>query len=372
VSATDIRKVNVDLGERSYDILIAEGLLQQAAALVKPLLKRERVYIITDENVAALHLETVKSSFENAGLGVFSYTLPGGESTKCYAQVESGIDALMSDGADRKDVVIALGGGVIGDLTGLVAGLLKRGMRFVQMPTTLLAQVDSSVGGKTAINSKLGKNLIGLFNQPELVIADQSVLKTLHARELRAGLAEVIKYGLIDDPAFFEFVETNADRLNAGDPEALAEAVSVSCKAKARIVAEDETEQDKRALLNLGHTFAHALERANGYADTLLHGEAVGTGMAMAYRYSKALGICNDQEAERACRAIAALNLEIDVRKLPGGPYPAEDLLEYMRHDKKAEQGRLTLILAKGIGKSFIDKNADAQSVLEFLKAETA
>lgn len=368
----NMRQVRVDLGERSYDIVIGEGLIARAADLIAPVLKHKRVYIITDENVAKLHLDTLKSSFVQKDVNTFAYVLPPGESTKCFAQLEDTIDSLMRDGADRNDVVIAFGGGVIGDLTGLVAGLLKRGMRFVQMPTTLLAQVDSSVGGKTAINSKVGKNLIGLFNQPEMVIADQSVLQTLPARELRAGLAEVIKYGLIDDPEFFNFVESKAELLNAGDAESLAEAVRFSCEAKARIVSEDETEQGKRALLNLGHTFAHALERANGFQSTLLHGEAVGTGMAMAFRFSHKLGICSGQDAERACRAIAALNLETDVRKLKGGPYPAASLLEYMKHDKKAEEGKLTLILAKGIGQSIIDKTIQDVDVLEFLKAETA
>ncbi len=365
-------QVTVALGERSYDIHIASGLLSRAGELIKPILKQPRVYIVTDENVAKIHLETLKAGLTKEGISSFVEVLPPGESTKCYANLESTIDALMAQGADRNDVVIALGGGVIGDLTGLVAGLLKRGMRFVQVPTTLLAQVDSSVGGKTAINSKMGKNLIGLFNQPEMVIADQDVLQTLPVRELRAGLAEVIKYGLIDDVEFFEFIEQNAEKLNAADPEILSEAVRVSCEAKARIVSEDETERGKRALLNLGHTFAHALERANGFGPALLHGEAVGTGMAMAFRYSQALGLCSGQEAVRAEKAIFALGLETDVRKLSGGPYEGDALLEHMMHDKKTEQGNLTLILAKGIGQSYIEKQVDADSLRAFLKIETA
>lgn len=366
------KQVTVALGERSYDIHIAAGLLSRAGELIKPILKQQRVFIVTDENVAKTHLETLQNGLVQENIESFVEILPPGEATKCYSILESTIDALMAQGADRNDVVLAFGGGVIGDLTGLVAGLLKRGMRFVQVPTTLLSQVDSSVGGKTAINSKMGKNLIGLFNQPEMVIADQDVLQTLPERELRAGLAEVIKYGLIDDPDFFEFIEQNAEKLNAADPDTLAEAVRVSCEAKARIVSEDETERGKRALLNLGHTFAHALERANGFGPALLHGEAVGTGMAMAYRYSKAIDLCSGQDVTRTEKAIAALGLETDVRNLAGGPYEANALLEHMMHDKKTEQGRLTLILAKGIGQSYIEKNVDADNLLVFLNSETA
>ena len=371
IAATE-RKVHVELGERSYDILIGQGLIPRLGALISPHLKRDRVYIITDENVAGHHLETARSSLEQAGICSHVQVLPAGENTKNFSQLEAIIDGMMENGSDRKDIVLALGGGVVGDITGLAAGLMKRGMKFIQIPTTLLAQVDSSVGGKTAVNSRLGKNLIGLFNQPELVIADLDVLKTLPEREMRAGLAEVIKYGLIDDPSFFEFVESNAGRLLAGDTEALAYAVQASCEAKARIVSEDEKEQGKRALLNLGHTFGHALERASGFGPELLHGEAVGTGMAMAYRYSQVLGICNGQDAERAVRAIAALKLEPDVRKLSGGPYRADQLLEHMGHDKKTFDGKITLILAKGLGLSYIEDDVNAGHLMKFLETETA
>ena len=366
------RKVTVALGARSYDIVIGSGLLARAGDLVAPHIRAGRAYIVTDRNVAnAHHLQRLTEALSHAGVETHAQILPPGEGSKSMAQLEAVIDSMMSEGADRKDVVIALGGGVIGDLTGLAAGLLKRGMRFIQIPTTLLAQVDSSVGGKTAINSKLGKNLIGLFNQPELVIADLDVLSTLPPRELKAGLAEVIKYGLIDDPEFFDFVEANADGLAAGDETVLSEAVRRSCAAKARIVAEDETEQDKRALLNLGHTFAHALERSNNYAPSLLHGEAVGCGMAMAFRYSARLGLCPDEEASRAVRVIASLGLVTDVRELAGGPYVADELLAHMSHDKKASQGKLTLVLANGIGRSFIVKDADPAPLLDFLQSET-
>ena len=365
------RYVRVELGTRSYDILIGQGLLPRVGAIIRPHLHHNRVFIITDDNVAPLHLETVTHSLSAEGVRAFAEILPAGEGTKNMRQLETVIDAMMARGADRKDVVLALGGGVIGDLTGLAAGLLKRGMKFIQLPTTLLAQVDSSVGGKTAVNSGLGKNLIGLFNQPEMVIADLDVLNTLPKRELRAGLAEVIKYGLIDDPEFFDFIEANADGLGSGDINALAYAVQVSCEAKARIVAEDETEQDKRALLNLGHTFAHALERANGFGPALLHGEAVGCGMAMAYRYSHHLGICPGQDCERAERAIRALGLETNIRKLAGGPYEGASLLDHMMHDKETSGGKLTLILSRGIGQSFIEKQVDADNLRSFLCAET-
>ena len=366
-----VETVRVDLGERSYDILIGGGLINRAGELVTPFLSRKRAFVVTDENVAARHLEALRNSFERVGVSLHVHIAPPGEASKSFSRLEMVLDDIMEAGAERKDVVIALGGGVIGDLTGLVAGLMKRGMRFVQIPTTLLSQVDSSVGGKTAINSKLGKNLVGLFNQPVLVLADLDTLDTLPEREMQAGLAEVIKYGLIDDLAFFEFVAVNAEKLLAGDRDALIHAVKKSCEAKARIVSEDETEAGKRALLNLGHTFAHALERANEFGPALLHGEAVGCGMAMAFRYSARLGVCEGQDVVRVEQALAALGLTSDVRKLAGGPYEAGELLEHMMHDKKASQGVLTLILACGIGQSYIEPQADQADLLDFLKVET-
>jgi 3-dehydroquinate synthase len=259
----------------------------------------------------------------------------------------------------------------VGDLAGLASGLLKRGARFVQIPTTLLAQVDSSVGGKTAINSRAGKNMVGLFHQPVLVLADLGVLDTLPDRERAAGLAEVAKYALIDDPKFFDFLEQNAEKLRTGDKAALAEAVRVSCASKARIVAIDETEQAERALLNLGHTFGHALERANNYRSDLLHGEGVGAGMAMAMRYSVELGLCPGQDAVRAEKLLNALGLATRIPQLKGGPYRADDLLTHMAHDKKARNGRLTLILSRGIGQAFIQKDADTNQLRSFLARET-
>ena len=364
------RQVRVELGERSYDIVIGQNLVERSADFLQPHISQGRVFIITDENVQKYHLARLEGSLCGAGIEPKVICNPPGEKTKSFASLERHLDQLMDWGADRKDVVIAFGGGVIGDLTGLVAGLMKRGMKFVQMPTTLLSQVDSSVGGKTAINTQHGKNLVGMFNQPELVLADLDVLSTLPPREMRAGLAEVIKYGLIDDPAFFEFVESHANALNAGELDSLAQAVEVSCKSKARIVAEDETEQGKRALLNLGHTFAHALEKANDFGPALLHGEAVGTGMAMAYRYSMRLGICESAEATRAEQAIESLNLIAHPSQLDGGPYIAAELLTAMGQDKKNVGGKMKLILSRGIGRSYIESDVDSDHLLKFLEAE--
>lgn len=369
---TGVKTVRVELAERAYDIHIGEGLIARAGELMRPLMKagRDRVFIVADENVAKLHLETLAAGLKSAGITYQLTLVPPGESSKSFTQLDKVLGDLIEFGAERDDLIIAFGGGVVGDLTGLAAGLLKRGARFVQIPTTLLAQVDSSVGGKTAINSRAGKNMVGLFHQPVLVLADLDVLGTLPPRERSAGLAEIAKYALIDDPAFFDFLEANAAALRAGDKAALAEAVRVSCASKARIVAIDETEQAERALLNLGHTFGHALERSNEYRSTLLHGEGVGAGMAMALRYSVKLGVCPGQDAVRAERLLNALGLATRVADLDGGPYKAEELLAHMAHDKKARNGRLTLILCKGIGQAYIQRDADLEPLRQFLIAE--
>jgi 3-dehydroquinate synthase len=369
--AGKVETVRVELGARGYDILIGEGLLAQAGARLRPLAPRRRVHVVTDETVAALHLPALTASLEAAGLTAGAVTAPPGEGSKSMAQLEAVLDALIDAGAERDDLILAFGGGVVGDLAGLAAALLKRGARFAQAPTTLLAQVDSSVGGKTAVNARAGKNLIGVFNQPVLVLADLGVLATLPARELGAGLAEVVKYGLIDDPLFFAFLEAEADGLRAGDPRPLAEAVRASCAAKARIVAADETEQGERALLNLGHTFGHALERANEFGPELLHGEAVACGLAMAMRFSVTLGLCGEAEAARAERLLNRLGLATRLTALAGGPYRADALLAHMAHDKKARDGRLTLILARGIGRAFIARDADMAALAAFLARET-
>ncbi len=369
---TGVKTVRVELAERAYDILIGEGLIARAGELMRPLMKagRDRVFIVADENVARLHLETLSAGLKSAGISYQVTLVPPGESSKSFTQLDKVLGDLIEFGAERDDLIIAFGGGVVGDLTGLAAGLLKRGARFVQIPTTLLAQVDSSVGGKTAINSRAGKNMVGLFHQPVLVLADLDVLETLPVRERFAGLAEIAKYALIDDPAFFDFLEANAAALAEGHKPTLAEAVRVSCASKARIVAIDETEQAERALLNLGHTFGHALERSNEYRSTLLHGEGVGAGMAMALRYSVQLGVCPGQDAVRAERLLNALGLATRIADLGGGPYKAEELLAHMAHDKKARNGRLTLILARGIGQAYIQRDADVEPLRQFLISE--
>lgn len=364
--------VRVELGARSYDIIIGNGLLDKSGELVLPFAKQNRVFVVTDETVAGLHLARLEAGLKAAGLTANTRTLPAGEATKSMTELDGLLGWLLGAGAGRDDTLIALGGGVIGDLTGLAASLMKRGMSFVQIPTTLLAQVDSSVGGKTAINTAHGKNLVGAFYQPRIVIADADTLKTLPKRELRAGYAEIVKYGLIDDLAFFEQLEaTGADVIGLKD-EAIAAAVARSCAAKARIVAEDEREGGVRALLNLGHTFAHALEAANGFGSELLHGEAVGAGMALALRYSARLGMMPAEEASRASRTLEAAGLVTDIARLDGGPYRAGELVEFMRQDKKARGARVPLILARGIGKSFIYPEADLSDVKAFLEEETS
>ena len=367
-----VKTVRVELAERAYDIFIGEGLIARAGEMLLPMMKpgRDRVFVVADETVAKLHLAKLGEGLKAAGISFVVTQTPPGEGSKSFVQLDAVLGDLIGQGAERDDLIIAFGGGVVGDLTGLAAGLLKRGARFVQIPTTLLAQVDSSVGGKTAINSRAGKNMVGLFHQPVMVLADLGVLDTLPARERAAGLAEIAKYALIDDPKFFDFLETNAGALRAGDKAALAEAVRVSCASKARIVAIDETEQAERALLNLGHTFGHALERANEYRPSLLHGEAVGAGMAMALRYSVKLGVCPGQDAVRAEKLLNALGLATRIGDLDGGPYPPEDLLAHMMHDKKARNGRMTLILARGIGQAYIQRDADIASVRQFLVSE--
>ncbi len=365
------RSVRVELGERAYDIEIGAGLIARTGALLAPIAGTGRVFIVTDETVAALHLSALEVSLQTAGLKADTRAIPAGEASKSMASLEGILDWLIDAGASRDDVLIAFGGGVVGDLTGLGAALMKRGMQFVQVPTTLLAQVDSSVGGKTAINTPHGKNLIGAFYQPRLVIADTDMLATLPKRELQAGYAEIIKYGLIDDPDFFEWLEQNGPRVTALEPDAITEAVAKSCAAKARIVAMDEREGGVRALLNLGHTFGHALEAANGYGPELLHGEAVGTGMALALRYSARLGLMDGQDAERAVRAIAASGLKTDITALEGGPYQAPALVDYMRQDKKVRASKVPLILARGLGAAFIYDEADLADLSAFLTEET-
>lgn len=367
---TEPTTVRVELGDRSYDILIGANLLAEAGRLLSPFVKQKRVFVLSDETVWALHGKTLQDGLARAGLTTLEKVLPAGEATKNWTLLGEAVDWLLENGAGRDDVLIAFGGGVIGDLTGLAASLLKRGMQFVQVPTTLLAQVDSSVGGKTAVNSRHGKNLVGAFYQPRLVLADTSILATLPDRERRAGYAEIIKYGLINDPAFIDWLAQSGSDVLALEPSAIAEAVAVSCRSKAAIVAQDEREGGVRALLNLGHTFGHALEAENGYGGDLLHGEAVGTGMVLALRYSAHLGLMSVEDAEKAAGLIAATGLTANLGALPGGPYAPAALVEAMRQDKKARAGSVPLILAKGLGEAFIYPDADLSDVQEFLQEE--
>ncbi|WP_066717293.1 3-dehydroquinate synthase [Sphingomonas pituitosa] len=363
--------ISVALGARSYDVRIEPGLLARAGEVLAPLSRGRPMPIVTDTNLAA-HCETLVASLAAAGVSAPVLTLPAGESTKSWAQLEALTDWLLAQGVVRSDHVIALGGGVIGDLVGFATSILKRGCNFVQIPTTLLAQVDSSVGGKTAINSKAGKNLIGAFHQPAVVLIDPQVLDTLPQRELRAGYAEVAKYGLIDDAGFFAWCEGNAAALFAGDPQARAHAIGHSVAAKARIVAADERETTgTRALLNLGHTFGHALEAETGFSDKLLHGEAVAAGMALAFAFSAEQGLCPAEDAARVAAHLRAVGLP-DGLAAAGVTADGATLVGHMLHDKKMEGSTLPFLLARAIGRTYLDKTVDLEKVAAFLDGQTA
>ncbi|ODT86009.1 3-dehydroquinate synthase [Phenylobacterium sp. SCN 70-31] len=373
------RSVPVGLGARAYDVLVGDGVLEQAGRLMAPFLKRGRTAVVSDETVWALHGARLTAALAAAGIEALPVIVPPGEQTKSFEGLAGLSDRLLALELDRGDLITAFGGGVVGDLAGFAAAIYKRGIDFVQIPTTLLAQVDSSVGGKTAIDTPRGKNLIGAFHQPRLVLADLSVLATLPVREIRAGYAEIIKYGLLGDRDFFEWLEHGGNReaLFALDPagpvpDALGHAVARSVEMKAEIVAEDEKEQGRRALLNLGHTFGHALEAETGYGDALLHGEAVGAGMALAFRFSAAQGFCPGQDAARAVAGIAASGLPTTLAEVAGHPFDATRLVAHMAQDKKAEAGRLTFILARALGDAFVARDVDADAVLAFLRAEGA
>ncbi|WP_091741245.1 3-dehydroquinate synthase [Phenylobacterium immobile] len=367
-----IRTIPVGLGDRAYEVLVGPGLLGEAGLRIAPFLKRKRVAIVSDTTVFALHGPRLVASLAGAGIETHPVLVAPGEQTKSFEGLADVTDRLLALNLDRGDLIVAFGGGVVGDLAGFAASIFKRGIGFVQIPTTLLAQVDSSVGGKTAIDTPRGKNLVGAFHQPRLVLADLDVLGTLPAREMRAGYAEVIKYGLLGDFAFFEWLEAHGREVLALEPNALAHAVARSVAMKAEIVAEDETEQGRRALLNLGHTFAHALESETGFGDALLHGEAVGAGMALAFRFSAAQGLCPTQDAARAVAGIAAAGLPTQLDALVGHPFKTDELISHMAQDKKAEDGRLTFILARNIGDAYVARNVPAAEVREFLAAEGA
>ena len=357
------RTIRVDLDGRAYDIVIGPGLLDRAGELAAGLLAAPRVIIVSDHTVAPLYAGRLAAAFERAGVHTRSLAVPVGESSKEFAAFAQLMNDLLDQRPDRKTTLVALGGGVVGDLTGFAAAVLLRGVDFIQVPTTLLAQVDSSVGGKTGINTRHGKNLVGAFYQPRLVLIDTDMLDTLPPRELLAGYAEVAKYGLIDAPEFFAWCEENGAALLAGDAARRTYAIEQSCLAKARIVAADERETgDLRALLNLGHTFGHALEAETGFGPDLLHGEAVGAGMALAFDLSARMGLCPPADAERVRRHLAAVGLPVRLRAIGGGnrrDWQAARLIDHMRGDKKAEDGRLTFVLANGIGKAFVSRDVD-------------
>jgi 3-dehydroquinate synthase len=360
--------VHVDLPGRAYDVVIGPDLLAEAGAYIAPLLTRKKVTVISDENVATLHLDTLRSGLASAGITMEAMTLPPGEATKSWEHLSTCCDWLLDQKVERRDVVIAFGGGVVGDLVGFAAAILRRGVRFVQIPTSLLAQVDSSVGGKTGMNTRHGKNLIGSFHQPSLVLADTSVLGTLTPRDFLAGYGEVVKYGMLGDAAFFEWLEKQGPALAAGDGAARVEAVRRSVQMKADIVMRDETEQGDRALLNLGHTFCHALEAATRYSDRLLHGEGVAIGCALAFEVSARLGLCSQEDPSRVRAHLKGMGMKTDLSDIDGDLPDADALLALMGQDKKVVDGQLRFILARGIGDAFVTGDVPRDVVLGVLR----
>lgn len=359
--------VPVDLGSRSYEVRIGPGLIDRAGVDIAPLLRRKRVAIVTDETVAALHLPRLQAALSAQGIASAALALPPGEATKGWPQFSRTVEWLLEEKVERRDVVVAFGGGVIGDLVGFAAAVLRRGVRFVQLPTTLLAQVDSSVGGKTGINTAQGKNLVGAFHQPSLVLADTAALDTLPPRDLLAGYGEVVKYGLLGDAGFFDWLERQGPALAAGDAAARLHAVTRSVQMKAEIVARDETEEGDRALLNLGHTFCHALEKATGYSDRLLHGEGVAIGCALAFDLSARLGLCSQEDPSRVRAHLRAMGMKVNLSDIPGDLPGPEQLLALMGQDKKVVDGRLRFILARGIGQAFVAEDVPPDAVLALL-----
>ncbi len=364
--------LRVALGPRSYDIIVGRGLIGRAGALLKPVLRQPRVFVLTDETVARLHLPALLRSLEAEGIAARAVRVPPGEESKDFAHLQQVVEALLEAGIERRSTVLALGGGVVGDLAGFAASIVLRGVDFVQVPTTLLAQVDSAVGGKTGINTRLGKNLAGSFHQPRLVLADIDALGTLPRRELLAGYAEVVKYGLIADAPFFAWLEGHGPALVDGNPDLLQHAVVTSCAAKAAVVGADERESGPRALLNLGHTFAHALEAECGFSGELLHGEAVAIGLVMAFDLSALLGLCPAEDAARVARHLAAVGLPTALSALPGRVWDAERLIEAMRRDKKVRDGRMTFVLARGVGRAFLADDVALSDLRELLRIAVA
>ncbi len=362
-----MNRVRVELGTRSYDVLIGAGLVAGAGKALAPMLRRKRVAIVTDETVATLHLPALTHALEAEGIAVNALPLPPGEGTKSWAELQRVTEWLLEQKIERRDLVLAFGGGVIGDLVGFSAAILRRGVRFVQLPTTLLAQVDSSVGGKTGINSPNGKNLIGAFHQPSLVLADIGILETLPDRDLLSGYGEVVKYGLLGDAGFFDWLELNGPALRVGDQAARLHAVTRAVEMKAGIVSRDETEEGERALLNLGHTFCHALEKATGYSGRLLHGEGVAIGCALAFELSSRLGLCSQEAPSRVRAHLRAMGMKVDLADIPGDLLGAEALIALMAQDKKVIDGRLRFILARGVGEAFVAEDVPGDQVHRLL-----
>ena len=365
-------KIRVDLGARSYDIVVGPGLLTEAGALAKPFVPRPPALIVTDETVAKLHLPALQGSLAAAGIASKPIVLPPGEETKSFSHLQNLLHAILDARPERRSTLIALGGGVIGDLTGFAAAITLRGIDCIQIPTTLLSQVDSSVGGKTAIDTPHGKNLVGTFYQPRLVLIDIDSLATLPKREVLAGYAEVVKYGLLGDAAFFAWCEANGPNLRDGDTAARQYEVMTSCRAKAEIVGEDEREEGRRALLNLGHTFGHALEAATGFGPELLHGEAISIGMVMAFELSVRLGLAPAADAARVRRHFAAMGLPTGLEALGNRRPTAEELIAHMRRDKKVRGGTIAFILVRGIGQAFVARDVEVADVAQVLERAAA
>ncbi len=366
------QKITVRLKDNSYDIHVGEGLLDQAGELVAPILARPKTVIITDENVARHQLPRLERALTNADISFGSLILPAGEATKSFKQLEKLLDRLLELRLERSDKIIAFGGGVIGDLVGFAASIYQRGIGFIQIPTTLLSQVDSAVGGKTGINSPRGKNLIGSFHQPDLVLTDVTVLDSLPEKQLLAGYAEVVKYGLIGDKGFFHWLEDNGRKIISGDPAARIEAILTSCRVKAHIVAEDEKEQGVRALLNLGHTFGHALEAEVGYSGDLLHGEAVAIGMVMAFDLSVKMGLCPASDAENVRRHLEDMSLPTTIghsnHPISKIHMTATDLYDHTLHDKKTSAGKVTYVLASAIGGAMLRRDVAPEDIREIFQ----
>jgi 3-dehydroquinate synthase len=359
--------IKVPLPEREYNIEIGQDLLSTSSDYIFPLLRRQKVVIVTDENVAALHLETLENSLDAAKIFHSTLTLPPGEATKSWTYLQKTVDFLLEEKTERADVIIALGGGVIGDLVGFAAAILRRGVSFVQIPTSLLAQVDSSVGGKTGINTSQGKNLVGAFHQPSLVLSDVEVLNTLQKRDFMSGYGEVVKYGLLGSEDFFVWLEKNGSALVTGDITARLEAVRMSCQIKVDIVAKDETEQGDRALLNLGHTFSHALEAATGYSNRLMHGEGVAIGCVLAFELSARLGLCPQEAPSRVRAHLQKMGMKTEIADIKGSLPAAAELLLIMAQDKKVVGGKLNFVLVNDIGKSFMTSDIDKDTILSVL-----